>query len=108
MRRGQANSLRQALVGGVALVALCTSVAWAQEADISIPAQPLSQTLKQISQRTGENILFTPESVLGWRAPPLNAKMSAADAIDLALAGSGLEATPDGSGGFIIQRPAPK
>jgi iron complex outermembrane receptor protein len=108
MRRGQESSLRQALVGGAALVALCTSIAWAQEADISIPAQPLSQTLKEISQRTGENILFTPESVFGLRAPPLNGKMSAGDAIARALAGSGLEATSDGSGGFIIQRPAPR
>ena len=102
------TSLRQALAGGVALAALSMSIARAQETEISVPAQSLAQTLKDISQRTGENILFRPESVSGLGAPALNGKMSAQDALARALAGSGLEAAPDGSGGFIIRRVRPK
>jgi iron complex outermembrane receptor protein len=107
-QRAQMTGLRQALAGGVALAALSMSIARAQETEISVPAQSLSQTLKDISQRTGENILFRPESVSGLGAPALNGKMSAQDALARALAGSGLEAAPDGSGGFIVRRARPK
>jgi outer membrane receptor protein involved in Fe transport len=108
MHRGRVTSLRQALIGGVELVAICTGIAEAQEVEFSIPAQPLGQTLKEISRQTGQNILFTPESVNGLRAPALNGTMSADDAIARALTASGLEATPDGSGGFVVRRPRPK
>jgi iron complex outermembrane receptor protein len=104
MQLGGMAGLRQALVGGVALVALGAGIARAQETSISIPAQSLAQTLKEISRRTGENILFTPDSVAGLRAPALNGSMSAEDAVARALAGSGLEATPDGGGGLIVRR----
>jgi outer membrane receptor protein involved in Fe transport len=76
----------------------------AQDANFAIPAQSLAQTLRDIARSSGENILFTPESVSGLRAPALNGKMNARDAVTRALAGSGLEAVPDGSGGIIVQK----
>src|SRR5215469_11544353 len=103
MRRGQSGRLRQTLLAGGAWITLAIGVASAQDADMAIPAQALSQTLKDISRQTGENILFTPESVSGRRAPALNGHMSALDAVTRALAGSGLEAEPDGNGGLIIR-----
>ncbi len=108
MHPGQPRGVRHALLAGVALVALGTGIVRAQDADLSIPPQTLDQTLKEISRRTGENILFTPESVAGLRAPALSGKMNAPDALARALNGSGLEAVPDGSGGFIIRSERPK
>lgn len=108
MHRGRRSGLRQALAGSVALVALATGVASAQETNFAIPAQPLAQTLRDIARATGGNILFTPESVSGLRAPALSGKMSARDAISRALSGSGLEAVPDGSGGIIIEKNRPR
>ena len=89
-------------------MALSTGLALAQEANFAIPAQSLEQTLREISRRTGENILFRPESVSGLRAPALSGKMSAQDAINHALAGSGLSAVPDGNGGLVITETPPK
>ena len=102
MFRGRSARLRVALVGSVAFIALSAGLAPAQETNFTIPAQSLDQTLREISRRTGENILFRPESVSGRRAPALSGKMSAQDAINRALAGSGLSAVPDGSGGLVI------
>ena len=91
------------MLAGAALLALSNGIAWAQDTDVTIPAQPLDQTLREISRRTGDNILFTPQSVTGLRAPALSGKMGASDALTRVLAGTGLEAVPDGSGGFIIR-----
>jgi len=103
LRRG-----RQALIGGVAMAALVAGFARAQQIDISVPAQPLSQTLKDISRQTGDNILFTPDSVAGVRAPALSGKMTSLDAVTRALSGTNLEAVPDGNGGLVIRRTAQK
>src|SRR5579862_3650713 len=108
MSERRLGRLGRALAGGAAIAALCTGFARAQAIDISVPPQPLSQTLKDISRQTGENILFTPEAVVGLRAPALNGKMTPEDAVARALAGTGLEATSDGSGGLVIRRTAQK
>jgi outer membrane receptor protein involved in Fe transport len=92
------------LFGSVALVALSGGLAHGQEAIFAIPAQSLAQTLRDIARTTGGNILFTPEGVSGLRAPALNGKMSVQDAVLRALAGSGLEAVPDGNGGIIVRK----
>ena len=104
MYRGRAARLRRALVGSVALCALNAGFARAQETIITIPAQPLAQTLRDIARATGENVLFTPDSVLGLRAPALSGKMTAKDAIARALKDSGLETIPDGTGGLIVRK----
>src|SRR5579862_567597 len=104
MSERRLGRLGRALAGGAAIAALCTGFARAQAIDISVPPQPLSQTLKDISRQTGENILFTPEAVAGLRAPALSGKMTPEDAVTRALAGTGLEAAPDGSGGLVVQK----
>ena len=108
MSERRLGRLRRALVGGAAIAALGAGIAHAQQTDISVPAQPLSQTLKQISRETGDNILFTPESVAGVQAPALNGRMTSFEAVNLALSGTDLEAVPDGSGGLVIRRTAQK
>lgn len=108
MSERRSSRLRRALIGGVLIAALGAGLACAQALDISLPPQPLSQTLKDISRQTGENILFTPESVAGLRAPSLSGKMTPEGAVARALAGTDLEAAPDGSGGLVIRRSAQK
>src|SRR5205085_10991486 len=100
--------LRQALIGGAAIAAFSAGLVRAQEIDIFVPAQPLSQTLKDISRQTGENVLFTPESVEGLQAPALSGRMTSFDAVTRALSGTDLEAVPDGSGGLVIRKVAQK
>jgi iron complex outermembrane receptor protein len=108
MSERRVSRLRQALIGGVAIMALVTDAARAQQTDIFVPAQPLSQTLKDISRQTGDNILFTPESVAGLQAPQLSGKMTPEDAVARALSGTDLEAVSDGSGGLVIRKIAQK
>ena len=108
MSERRLSRLRRVLVAGVAIAALGAGFARAQQTDISAPAQPLSQTLKDISRQTGDNILFTPDSVAGLRAPALSGNMTSLDAVTRALSGTDLEAVPDGSGGLVIRRVAQK
>jgi outer membrane receptor for ferric coprogen and ferric-rhodotorulic acid len=45
-------------------------------------------------RRTGESILFTPESVEGLRAPAISGEMSAQQAVSLLTRGTDLEVCP--------------
>src|SRR5205085_1371401 len=108
MSERRSGRLRQALIGGAAIAALSAGLVRAQEIDIFVPAQPLSQTLKDISRQTGENVLFTPESVEGLQAPAVSGRMTSFDAVTRAISGTDLEAVPDGSGGLVIRKVAQK
>jgi outer membrane receptor protein involved in Fe transport len=107
---GGENRVRSVLMVGTATWALSISACFAsaQGADVSIPAQPLAQTLKQIAYSTGENILFSPEAVSGREAPAINGDFSAAEAVQRAIKGSDLVAQSDGAGGLVISRSAQK
>jgi hypothetical protein len=77
----------------------------AQIRTISIPEQPLSQALKQIGQQTGLNILFTPLSVQGLRSHALLGRMTAQQALDELLRGTGLNDRGDGSDILSVAQP---
>src|SRR5215469_11431683 len=96
-----AGKIRACLVSGI--LALAASGALAQSADFALPEQPLSESLKEVARRTGQNILFMPQTVTGLTAPPLRGQMSGKDAVDLLLKGTQLEADPDGVGGLIVR-----
>ena len=107
------SSYRQARRGrGVCCAALlflgaAFSPAWGQSsAAISLPALPLSEALKIVAQQTGENILYMPDVVVGFNAPPLQGRMSARQAITELVRGTGLEVVSDGNGGLLIQKMA--
>ena len=59
---------RSVLFGSAAILCLAMPAA-AQDFTISLKAQPLSDALRGVAQKTGESILFTPESVEGLKAP---------------------------------------
>ena len=75
--------------------------------NIALPAAPLSDALKQIAQQTGEDILFTTESVAGIRSQPISGRMSARAAVELLIAGTPLEVLPGGSRSLVVRKVAP-
>src|SRR3569833_3329331 len=90
------------------LEALCIALtAQAQPeatASLSLPALPLSEALKSVAQQTGENILYMPDAVSPFNAPPLSGRMSARQAVSELLRGTGLKVVPDGNGGLLVEK----
>ena len=104
MRIVSLRKLRARLVSSVAMAGISASAAFGQAADIALPAQPLANSLTDLSQRTGENILFRPEIVMGVRAPALKGRMTPQEAVEKLIQGTGLHAGSDGRGGLLIQK----
>ncbi len=77
-----------------------------QAANLSMQEQPLSDALRKVAQRTGENILFTPESVAGLRAPAISGQMNAQQAVAMLTRGTNLQVMSDGPNGLIVRGPA--
>lgn len=96
--------LRSVLFGGAAVLSINAAAA-AQDAKLSIAEQPMSDALRSVAQKTGESILFTPESVQGLRAPAISGDMDARQAVSMLTRGTDLEVVPDGTNGLIVRRP---
>jgi iron complex outermembrane receptor protein len=71
--------------------------------DIALPGAALSDALKQIAQQTGEDILFTADSVAGIRAPAVSGKMSVRAAVQRLIAGTRLEMLPGGAHSLVVR-----
>ncbi len=85
------------------ILALAAGSAFAQSSNFSIPAEPLSDSLKAVARQSGQNILYTSGAIAGIRAPALHGQMSSLDAVKELLKGTGLQATPDGDDGLIVR-----
>jgi len=103
----QGSSFRARLACGAAVAALSISAAQAQSTDFALPAQPLSDSLMAVAQKTGESILFSPQALSGIQAPAVRGQMSAKSAVEKLLQGTRLEAASVGSDGMVI-RPIPE
>jgi len=101
---GRIRSLRARLVSGVAALALTATAAWADGVMLTLPAQDLAQSLKQVARVTGTNILFTPDAVEGIKARALSGKLTAREAVVTLIAGANLQVISDDSGGLIVTR----
>ncbi|HET7086722.1 MAG TPA: TonB-dependent receptor [Rhizomicrobium sp.] len=99
------RALRPILFGGVAILSINAAAAAAQDAQLSLQEQPLSDALRNVAQKTGESILFTPESVDGLRAPAISGQMNAQQAVTMLTRGTDLEVVSDGANGLIVRRP---
>ena len=99
------GALRSVLFGSVAVLSINAAAAAQQSADISLQAQPLSDALRSVAQKTGESILFTPELVEGLKAPAISGQMDAKQAVSMLTRGTDLEVVPDGSSGLIVRLP---
>ena len=105
MAISRGRALRSILFGGVAALSINAAAAAQQSANISLQEQPLSDALRSVAQKTGESILFTPESVDGLKAPAISGQMDARQAVSMLTRGTDLEVVPDGSNGLIVRRP---
>ncbi len=103
MREPALSKFRNILIASATALTAAGATALAQTASIHVPAQPLSQSLKDVAHQTGENILFSPEAVQGIEAHSVDGSMSVRDAVEKLLAGTNLEAVSDGNGGLVVR-----
>lgn len=71
---------------------------------ISIAGQALGPALNELARQSGLQLLFPPELVAGKTAPAVSGRLTARQALDRLLAGSGLAASMEG--GAVMVRPA--
>jgi TonB-dependent receptor len=100
------SSLRTRLAGSAAIFVLCGGTAAAENVNLSLPDQSLSQSLTEIASKTGTNILFAPDVVSGLRGRALVGSMDAQQAVRNLIVETNLESFPDGNGGLIVRRTA--
>lgn len=70
---------------------------------IDIAAQPMDRALEQLARETGSDILFTPGTVRGLRAPAINGAFDPETAVRRLLRGTNLTVTRDASGALIVR-----
>jgi iron complex outermembrane receptor protein len=70
---------------------------------LSMPAQPLAQALNELARLANLQMSFPAALVAGKTAPAVSGRLTARQAVDRLLAGSGLEATIDGSSVLVRQ-----
>ena len=109
MRRGVRRCWLLRTVSASALcVALWGGNAHAQppppKYSFDLPAQPLSNSLKEYARVSGQQIIFTEDLVLGYVAKPLHGTLSAGDALTQLLDGTGLFVEHTTTGAVMIRR----
>ena len=107
MRRGVRRCwlLRTVSVGSLC-IALWSGDALAQQSKYSfdLPSQPLSDSLKEYARVSGQQIIFTEDLVLGYVAKPLHGTLTAGDALNQLLDGTGLFVEHTTTGAVMIRR----
>jgi iron complex outermembrane receptor protein len=76
---------------------LSSSAVLSVEKQFSVPAQPLGQSINALARQAGVAISVDAALVAGKTAPAVHGAMTLGEALDKALAGSGLTATASGS-----------
>ncbi|MEO1598937.1 MAG: TonB-dependent receptor [Pseudomonadota bacterium] len=70
---------------------------------IDLPAQSLRQSLLDLANRTGVNILVQDPLVAGRAAPALSGSLTADEAVARLLSGSGLQARRSGTNSIVVE-----
>ena len=101
------NLMRALLLtsASVAMVATAApTAAYAQEAtyQIDIPAQSMGDALRALGKATKQNIVFSGSVVKGKRSAAVRGRMSAGEALDRMLQGSGLKMSRGSGGGLVV------
>jgi iron complex outermembrane receptor protein len=86
------------------VVSLAASPAFAQSYTFDIPAQSLSDSLRDYARVSGQQIIFTNDLVAGQNGRRLQGSYSPADALSELLAGTGLVVERSSSGALMIRR----
>ena len=101
------NPWPHALSVAVALATLASpALAQAQPLTFNLPAGPLAATLNAIASQSGHIVSLEPVLVQGKQAPAVVGQMLPEQAMNKALAGSGLQLRVTGQGNFSVE-PAP-
>lgn len=77
----------------------------AQEADtraIDLPAEPLGRALARYTQATGVLVVADASLTRGRNSSAVRGRLGARAALDALLRGTGLRASPDGAGGYVL------
>lgn len=98
-----------ALATALTTSSLMTSSAWAQTGpartavaiNLSIPSQPLMQALNELARQARLELIAAPDLVAGKTAPAVSGPLTARQALDRLLVGSGLVADIEGSNVFV-------
>jgi len=97
--------LQTAAVGSLC-VALWHGSALAQEKKYAfeLPRQPLSDSLKEYARVSGQQIIFTEDLVWGYVGKPLSGTLTATEALNQLLQGTGLFVEHTAAGAVMIRR----
>ena len=85
------------------------TLSWAADAkkNFNVGEGDATTTLKQLAQQAGQQVIFPTPDVKGVKTPAIRGEYSLKEALDLALANTGLEAKFDStSGTFAVSRAA--
>lgn len=97
-------ALAIALASGLPLaLAHAESTVQQQVLSFDLPAAGLGATLNAIARQSGQVISLDPQLVSGKRAPAVRGSMTAQQAMQLALAGSGLQLVVTAGGNLSVQ-----
>lgn len=84
------------------------STAASQAVQLRVPAQPLAAALADLSRQTGIQVFASGELVAGVGSRAVEGRFTPAQALQLMLAGTGLDAARTAAGAFAVRRaPAP-
>lgn len=95
-----------ALVPPYAVAAEAGSVAASQRIAFDIAAGPLEQALPQFAAASGVTISAPPELVKGVQSSPVRGAFSVQQGLQQLLNGTGLQAVPHGTGGYVLGKTA--
>ncbi len=97
------------VVAIASLASLAAAPVLAQSATtfaIALPAQPLGSALNELARQASFQLIVHPDLVAGKNAPAVSGSLSAQQALERLLAGSGLQAAQEGR--VVVVKPVPK
>lgn len=95
-------------LGSLLLLAGLAAVAAEPKHTFAISAGPAEPALKQFSEQSGRQVIFPTDLVRGVRTAAARGELTAREALDLLLAGTGLIAVQDEASGAYAVRRAPE
>lgn len=96
-------------LGAFLMAGLSLTAAESSKTTFDLPAGPAAQTLKQFAKQSGREIVFATETVGSVTTNEVKGDLTPREALDQALAGTGLVASQDTrTGAFAVRREAAK
>jgi iron complex outermembrane recepter protein len=104
MRKAWLARLLRGIAGAAVLGFASTAVAQPSEPtyQFELPAQNVGNALRRFGEVTHQQIIFSEAAVKGWRSVAVVGSFTAAQALKLLLAGTGLKVTRTDAGVFYI------